>query len=157
MFCLSFTTQLLPCHNRLPRTSCFLLMVHNVATALWHFLLLLLWYIKIAETTTGPYISPTSNTNPHFQALPFQDMQLLLKCSWKRPLHKSSATSHSGRLKYSSTLVYNLYIRKLHICSLMGAMQKTEFMKFMSVFAWEEMGKNSYLCYIKSLSIQQGL
>lgn len=33
-------------------------------------------------------------------------------------------------------------------------MWKTEFTKFMEVFAWEEMEKNSYLYYIKSLSLQ---
>lgn len=69
-------------------------------------------------------------------------------------LQESSAISHSSRLKCSFSLVYNLYIRKLHICSLLGAMRKTEFTKFMEVFAWEEMERNSYLYYIKSLSLQ---
>lgn len=143
------------CQNQPFQPQCSpLSVVQHIAAVLWHFLLLLPWSIKAAETMTGQYISSTSNPNPYFQTLPFQDIQLLLKYSWKRPLHKNSAISHSGRLKYSFTLVYNLYIRKLHICSLTGATWKTELMKFMSAFAWKEMEKNSYLCYIKSLSIQ---
>lgn len=47
-----------------------------------------------------------------------------------------------------------MYIRKLRICSFPGATWRTEFTKFMEVFAWEEMEKNSYLYYIKSLSLQ---
>lgn len=70
------------------------------------------------------------------------------------PLQESSAISHSAQLKCSFTLVYNMYTRKLHICSLPGTIWKTEYMKFMEVFAWEEMEKNSYLHYIKSLSLQ---
>lgn len=60
-------------------------MVHHVATVLWHFLLLLLWPIKIAETMTSQHISSRSYTNTYFQILSFQDIQLLLKYSWKRP------------------------------------------------------------------------
>lgn len=85
-------------HQPSQRQLTFLLMVHHEAMLLWHFLLLLLWSIKIAEMTGHIF---------HQQAI----LTLIFKFCHPKifgyfsnipewgPLKESSAISHSARLK----------------------------------------------------------